>query len=71
MKHATALLMQVAEDLRHTDPITYAALELATRQGCRTLLQVELGPEAQVSIGYRDDYGVTKWVHAIPLQTQH
>ena len=65
------LLMAVAEDLRRTDPQTYAALELATRQGCQTLRQVALGPESQLSLGYRDDYGTTRWVHAIPLQSQH
>lgn len=62
------LLMAVCDDLRATDPETFAALETATRQGCQTLLQVQLGPEAQLSIGYRDDYGTTRWVHAIPLQ---
>jgi hypothetical protein len=62
------LLMQVAEDLRKSDPLTYAALELASRNGCTALLQVELGPSSQVSLGWRDDYGTTRWVHAIPLQ---
>lgn len=62
------LLMLAAEDLRRTDPETYAAMELATRQGCQTLLQIEFGPSAQVSLGWRDDYGVTRWVHATPLQ---
>lgn len=62
------LLMQVAEDLRKTDPMAYDALEIASRQGCKTLLQIELGPEPQVSLGFRDDYGVTRWVHALRLQ---
>lgn len=62
------LLMTVAEDLRASDPATFRALEEATRQGCRTVLQVDLGPGAQVSLGFRNDYGVTRWVHAIPLQ---
>lgn len=62
------LLMAVAEDLRKSDPTTFEALETANRQGCKTLLQIELGPEAQLSLGFRDDYGKTRWVHAIPLQ---
>lgn len=69
LAHA-ALLMMVAEDLRRTDPGTYAALDEATRHGCRTLLQIELGPDSQLSLGYRDDYGTTRWVHAITLPRQ-
>ena len=65
------LLMQVAEDLRRIDPQGYAALEVATRQGCATLMQIEIGENPQVSLGFRDDYGKTRWVHAISLQTQH
>lgn len=60
--------MAVAEDLRLSDPQTFEALEMATRQGCQTLLQIQYGPDAQASLGYRDDYGTTRWVHAISLQ---
>jgi hypothetical protein len=68
MKHATALLMHVAEDLRLTDPKTYAALETATRAGCATLIQFECGPGATIAIGTRDDYGHVRWLHSCPLQ---
>ena len=62
------LLIEVAEDLRRTDAAAFAALELALRQGCVTLLQLELSESPQVSLGFRDDYGLTRWVHAKPLQ---
>lgn len=65
---AAQLLQLVAEDLRLSDPTTYDALEIATRQGCTTLVQLAYGPEGNISLGYRDDYGKTRWVHAIPLQ---
>lgn len=68
MRAEAQLLMLVAEDLRTGDPETFTSLETATRNGCKTLLQIELGPDSQLSIGYRDDYGTTRWVHAIPLQ---
>lgn len=61
------LLMTVAEDLRRTDAAAHDALMLAAQQGCTTLLQIELGRQAQLSVGFRDDYNVTRWVHAIPL----
>lgn len=62
------LLMAVGEDLRLSDPASYAALEQAVRNGCATLLQIEIGETPQLSVGFRDDYGVTRWVHAISLQ---
>ena len=65
--HAT-LLMLVGEDLRRTDLAAYDAMETAIRQGCQLLMQIEFGPAAQASIGWRDDYNVTRWVHATPLQ---
>lgn len=68
MTPAAQLLMHVAEDLRRTDPTTYAALEQATRSGCATLVQIQFGPDASISLGMKDDYGTTRWVHATPLQ---
>lgn len=68
MTPAAELLMLVAEDLRRTDPTTYAALELATRQGCATLLQIQLGPDASIALGTRDDYATVRWLHSCPLQ---
>lgn len=68
MTPAATLLMQVAEDLRHTDPTTYAVLELATRQGCATLVQIQFGPDASIALGTRDDYATVRWLHSMPLQ---
>lgn len=68
MTPQATLLMRVCEDLRATDPESYAALEVASRQGCATLLQIDLGETPQLSVGFRDDYGTTRWVHAMPLQ---
>ena len=52
---------------RPPDAAAHDALMLAAQQGCTTLLQIELGRQAQLSVGFRDDYNVTRWVHAIPL----
>lgn len=68
MSPQAMLLMAIAEDLRKTDRPSYDALILASQQGCSTLMQIEISREPQLSLGFRDDYGVTKWVHAMPLQ---
>lgn len=71
MNPVAQLLMFVAEDLRSSDPTTYQALEEASRNGCATLVQIEVGPQGAVNtvaIGFRDDYGTTRWAHAMPLQ---
>ena len=72
MNPLAEVLMRVVEDLRATDKTTHDALVLATRQGCKTLVQIEYGPEPSISVGYRDNHGMTRWVHAISAATtQH
>lgn len=67
MTPQAALLMHVAEDLRLTDPATYAALAEGANNGATTIVQFTCGPEASVSLGMRDDYGTLRWVHSCPL----
>jgi hypothetical protein len=61
------LLMKVAEDLRLTDPATYAALAEGANNGATTIVQFTCGPEATIAIGMRDDYGSLRWLHTCPL----
>lgn len=65
---AVGLLALVAEDLRATDPVTYNALSLAISQGARAEVQIKFGPEASISLGFRDDYERSRWLHTCPLQ---
>jgi hypothetical protein len=67
MTPAAQLLMTVAEDLRKSDPATYAALTEGAHNGATTIIQFTCGPEATIAVGLRDDYGSLRWLHTCPL----